>query len=107
MRWILALAVGVLWWWAVLRLILRPGDVGVVEGVVGIGGWGLGLLPVHCVPRRSGAAVARPPGGAISASGGAISGRGRRVGVGVGVLPSGDGRSEAGDIRLRPGDSRT
>uniref|UniRef100_A0AAU2JX10 Uncharacterized protein n=1 Tax=Streptomyces sp. NBC_00049 TaxID=2903617 RepID=A0AAU2JX10_9ACTN len=46
----LALAVGVLWWWAVLRLVLAPGDSGPVEGAVAVGGWGLGLLPVHCVP---------------------------------------------------------
>ncbi|MFE9631200.1 hypothetical protein [Streptomyces sp. NPDC006463] len=46
----LALAVGVLWWWAVLRLVLAPADAGPVEGAVAVGGWGLGLLPVHCVP---------------------------------------------------------
>ena len=60
----LALAVGVLWCWAVLRLALVPQDAGPVEGAVAVGGWGLGLLPVHCVPgpprrRRGGdAAVA-------------------------------------------------
>ncbi|WSZ42760.1 hypothetical protein OG429_27865 [Streptomyces sp. NBC_00190] len=46
----LALAVGVLWWWAVLRLLLAPAESGPVEGAVAVGGWGLGLLPVHCVP---------------------------------------------------------
>ncbi|MEU9299901.1 hypothetical protein [Streptomyces sp. NPDC048269] len=46
----LALAVGVLWWWAVLRLVLAPAESGPVEGAVAVGGWGLGLLPVHCVP---------------------------------------------------------
>ncbi|MFB7467962.1 hypothetical protein ACFCZ1_31470 [Streptomyces sp. NPDC056224] len=46
----LALAVGVLWWWAVLRLVLAPDESGPVEGAVAVGGWGLGLLPVHCVP---------------------------------------------------------
>ncbi|WP_374224497.1 hypothetical protein [Streptomyces sp. ISL-94] len=46
----LALAVGVLWWWAVLRLALAPAESGPVEGAVAVGGWGLGLLPVHCVP---------------------------------------------------------
>ncbi|GHI87035.1 hypothetical protein [Streptomyces xanthophaeus] len=45
-----ALAVGVLWWWAVLRLVLAPAESGAVEGAVAVGGWGLGLLPVHCVP---------------------------------------------------------
>ncbi|MFD4240781.1 hypothetical protein ACFWP3_04145 [Streptomyces sp. NPDC058525] len=56
-----ALAVGVLWWWAVLRLALAPAESGPVEGAVAVGGWGLGLLPVHCVPgpvRRSRAAGA-------------------------------------------------
>lgn len=46
----LALVVGVLWWWAVLRLALAPEEAGPLEGAVAVGGWGLGLLPVHCVP---------------------------------------------------------
>ncbi|MER7736084.1 hypothetical protein ABTX80_34915 [Streptomyces erythrochromogenes] len=46
----LALTVGALWWWAVLRLVLAPAESGAVEGAVAVGGWGLGLLPVHCVP---------------------------------------------------------
>ncbi|WKV76132.1 hypothetical protein AW27_008360 [Streptomyces sp. PCS3-D2] len=56
----MALTAGALWWWAVLRLVLAPGASGAVEGAVAVGGWGLGLLPVHCVPaplrraRRSG-----------------------------------------------------
>ncbi|MFC9299268.1 hypothetical protein ACFTWH_30315 [Streptomyces sp. NPDC057011] len=45
-----AVAVGALWWWAVLRLVLAPAESGPVEGAVAVGGWGLGLLPVHCVP---------------------------------------------------------
>ncbi|MET7476615.1 hypothetical protein ABZT17_19890 [Streptomyces sp. NPDC005648] len=45
-----AFGLGVLWWWAVLRLALVP-DAGVLEGAVAAGGWGLGLLPVHCVPK--------------------------------------------------------
>ncbi|MEU6759370.1 hypothetical protein [Streptomyces sp. NPDC046685] len=62
----LALAVGALWWWAVLRLVLAPEESGAVEGAVAVGGWGLGLLPVHCVPepvrkaRRRRAAEAGP-----------------------------------------------
>ncbi|MFC7819634.1 MULTISPECIES: hypothetical protein [unclassified Streptomyces] len=46
-----ALGAGALWWWAVLRLALEPG-AGVLEGAVAVGGWGLSVLPVHCVPRR-------------------------------------------------------
>ncbi|WP_399889915.1 hypothetical protein ACGH7X_28575 [Streptomyces sp. BBFR51] len=49
-----ALGLGALWWWAVLRLALEPG-AGVLEGAVAVGGWGLSVLPVHCVPRRSAA----------------------------------------------------
>ncbi|MGC9437550.1 hypothetical protein [Streptomyces sp. WG5] len=45
-----ALGLGALWWWAVLRLALEP-DAGVLEGAVAVGGWGLSVLPVHCVPR--------------------------------------------------------
>ncbi|KJY29356.1 hypothetical protein VR44_23155, partial [Streptomyces katrae] len=46
----LALALGALWWWAVLRLAVVPAQAGPVEGAIAMGGWGLGLLPVHCVP---------------------------------------------------------
>ncbi|WAZ24516.1 hypothetical protein STRCI_005946 [Streptomyces cinnabarinus] len=49
-RWGAALGLGVLWWWAVLRLAMAP-DAGVLEGAVAAGGWGLSLLPVHCVPK--------------------------------------------------------
>ncbi|MFJ7959369.1 hypothetical protein ACIQ62_24100 [Streptomyces sp. NPDC096319] len=41
------LAAGGIWWWAVLRLLLVPGEAGPVEGAVAAGGWGLSLLPVH------------------------------------------------------------
>ncbi|WTY59442.1 hypothetical protein OG232_28640 [Streptomyces sp. NBC_01411] len=44
-----ALIVGGLWWWAVLRLVLAPGESGPLEGAVAVGGWGLSLLPVHVV----------------------------------------------------------
>nr|WP_229873915.1 hypothetical protein [Streptomyces cirratus] len=67
-RWLLipvVLTAGVLWWWAVLRLALEPADAGPVEGAVAVGGWGLGLLPVHCVPgpgrRRPRAAATGAP----------------------------------------------
>lgn len=51
-----ALGLGALWWWAVLRLAVAPG-AGVLEAAVAAGGWGLSVLPVHCVPkgRASGA----------------------------------------------------
>nr|WP_106977233.1 hypothetical protein [Streptomyces sp. NRRL S-244] len=56
---------GALWWWAVLRLALAPGESGPVEGAVAVGGWGLGLLPVHCTPgpvRRARRAAAEESG---------------------------------------------
>ncbi|MEU5098565.1 hypothetical protein [Streptomyces sp. NPDC020996] len=49
-RWGALAGLGVLWWWAVLRIALAPG-AGVLEGAVAAGGWGLSLLPVHCVPK--------------------------------------------------------
>ncbi|WUI74082.1 hypothetical protein OHS81_09055 [Streptomyces sp. NBC_00400] len=57
-RWISGAVVGALWWWAAVRLVVWPQSAGVVEGVVVLGGWGLSLLPVHCVPRAD-----RPDGG--------------------------------------------
>lgn len=46
-RWVAALVLGGVWWWAVLRLVLEPAHAGLVEGAVAAGGWGLSLLPVH------------------------------------------------------------
>ncbi|MFD5893300.1 hypothetical protein [Streptomyces sp. NPDC060366] len=48
-----ALALGGLWWWAVMRLALAPEHAGVIEGAVAAGGWGLSLLPVHAAARTS------------------------------------------------------
>ncbi|WP_427919621.1 hypothetical protein [Streptomyces sp. cg40] len=57
-RWGAALGFGALWWWAVLRLALTP-HAGALEGAVAAGGWGLSLLPVHCMPKaRAAGAVA-------------------------------------------------
>ncbi|MFE9926744.1 hypothetical protein ACFYQA_35930 [Streptomyces sp. NPDC005774] len=44
------LGLGILWWWAVARLLLVS-DAGVLEAAVAAGGWGLSLLPVHCMPK--------------------------------------------------------
>ncbi|RSS81440.1 hypothetical protein [Streptomyces sp. WAC06614] len=59
------LAIGVLWWWAVLRLALQPRGAGPLEGAVAMGGWGLSLLPVHCarVSRRATRASRLPRSG--------------------------------------------
>lgn len=48
--WVIVPALGGVWWWAVLRLLAQPERAGPVEGLVVAGGWGLSLLPVHCVP---------------------------------------------------------
>lgn len=45
------LGLGALWWWAVVRLVAVP-EAGVLEAAVAAGGWGLSVLPVHCVPKR-------------------------------------------------------
>ncbi|WSF37114.1 hypothetical protein OG625_10380 [Streptomyces sp. NBC_01351] len=76
-----ALVAGALWWWAVLRLVLAPGDSGPVEGAVAVGGWGLGLLPVHCVPRPVRRARRRSVGGADGSAGRADGPAGEDVGA--------------------------
>ncbi|MEU3749627.1 MULTISPECIES: hypothetical protein [Streptomyces] len=70
------LVAGGLWWWAVLRLLLVPGEAGIVEGAVAAGGWGLSLLPVHVAAsaRRS---CGDGSGGRRGRSGGGRSGGGR------------------------------
>ncbi|GGV71172.1 hypothetical protein GCM10010277_82820 [Streptomyces longisporoflavus] len=81
MRWAPALALGALWWWGALRLALAP-DAGVLEGAVAAGGWGLSLLPVHCVPKSralSAAALARERARRDSAPGEPHGARGWRL----------------------------
>ncbi|MER5966735.1 hypothetical protein [Streptomyces sp. NPDC002057] len=68
----IGLAAGGFWWWAVLRLLLAPGETGLVEGAVAAGGWGLSLLPVH-VAASSGRR------GALAAGSGWSGGLVRRV----------------------------
>ncbi|MFD3415860.1 hypothetical protein [Streptomyces cyaneofuscatus] len=83
-RWIPALVLGGLWWWAVLRLALRPEQAGAVEGAVAAGGWGLSLLPVH---------VASMVSGVLGGSSGG-------VGEPVGCAGPGERDSRAGQGRL-------
>ncbi|MEU3315025.1 hypothetical protein ABZ716_07820 [Streptomyces sp. NPDC006687] len=78
----LALAVAVLWGWAVVRLAVAPAEAGPVEGAIAVGGWGLGLLPVHCVPGPVRGLRRGDPGGAGRDAGGAS---GRSPGVPGGV----------------------
>ncbi|MFE6224758.1 hypothetical protein [Streptomyces sp. NPDC057854] len=71
------LVVGGLWWWAVLRLLLVPGESGAVEGAVAAGGWGLSLLPVHV-------AASSRPARLLTASRLTTAWRRRRSGAGSG-----------------------
>ncbi|MEV8021281.1 hypothetical protein AB0O76_34080 [Streptomyces sp. NPDC086554] len=80
-RWAPALALGALWWWGVLRLAFAP-DAGALEGAVAAGGWGLSLLPVHCVPKSRAAGAAsrgRGAGGRARGSDGALRWPGERM----------------------------
>lgn len=82
------------WWWAVLRLVLDPGQTGVVEGAVAAGGWGLSLLPVH-------AAAAGPTGRRLRGRWWRGTRRGGRPCSGRGRHPSGGERGE--EERAQPG----
>jgi hypothetical protein len=80
-RWTLGLGLTAVWWWAGLRLALGQGS-GVLEGAVVAGGWGLSVLPVHCMPETR-ATGALPTGSWVAAwrSGGAArASRGPRSG---------------------------
>ncbi|MFJ9020069.1 hypothetical protein ACIRPU_08810 [Streptomyces sp. NPDC102259] len=79
----LGLGLGAAWWWAVLRLAVAP-DAGALEGAVAAGGWGLSLLPVHCVAKvRAVGAVGEGRWKAawrgVAAGGGGGGGGGRSV----------------------------
>ncbi|WP_327353003.1 hypothetical protein [Streptomyces sp. NBC_01304] len=95
------LVLGSLWWWAVLRLALVPEGSGVLEGAVVAGGWGLGLLPVHCVPWRGRSVRAGSARAAVSVV--AVEGRPSGSGAGQGRAP-GSGTVQgriAGSVRGR------
>ena len=51
-RWAAALLLGLVWWWAVLRVALQPARSGPVEQGLAAGGWTLSVLPVHAAPRQ-------------------------------------------------------
>ncbi|WP_442306101.1 hypothetical protein [Streptomyces sp. 2RAF24] len=84
------LVAGGLWWWAVLRLLLVPGETGPVEGAVAAGGWGLSLLPVHVAAssRRRGASSGRGGAPALGSSRRAVTRASRRRRWGAGSGPS-------------------
>ncbi|MEV6651595.1 hypothetical protein [Streptomyces sp. NPDC051219] len=83
-RWPLVVLFGGLWWWAALRLAFVPGRAGTVEGAVVAGGWGLSLLPVHCVPRGR----QRTAGASLTARVSRITRASRRPRSGAGSGPS-------------------
>lgn len=58
-RWGMGLGFGAAWTWAVVRIVLGA-DVGALEGAVAAGGWGLSVLPVHCMPKSSAAGAVGP-----------------------------------------------
>nr|WP_308380037.1 hypothetical protein [Streptomyces sp. ISL-43] len=98
---VLVLAVGALWWWAVLRLALAPAEAGPLEGAVAVGGWGLGLLPVHCVPGpvRSRRGAGRRGADGVGGDGG---GGGGEWAAGSVAAPSvADGSVTAGEAATR------
>ncbi|MET7678013.1 hypothetical protein [Streptomyces seoulensis] len=93
-RWGAGLGFGAVWWWAVLRLTLGDG-AGVLEGSVVLGGWGLGVLPVHCVAKdRAEGAVRtgrwREAWRTTGEDGGTGGGDGGGAGAGAGVTRSGE-----------------
>ncbi|MEU6812705.1 hypothetical protein ABZ920_27740 [Streptomyces sp. NPDC046831] len=106
-RWGVLLGVGAVWWWSVLRLALTD-EAGVLEGAVAAGGWGLSLLPVHCVPektasralfgagRRRRTAMGRMPAAADPPAAGPGDGHRPPASADTGGPPSGAGRASLG-----------
>ncbi|MFD8295583.1 hypothetical protein ACFV13_05070 [Streptomyces bauhiniae] len=90
-RWGAGLGFGAVWWWAVLRLTLGDG-AGVLEGSVVLGGWGLGVLPVHCVAKDR-------------AEGAVRTGRWREAWRATGEFSGEGGSAEAGAGATRSGES--
>ncbi|MEU3279604.1 hypothetical protein ABZ698_21365 [Streptomyces antibioticus] len=92
-----AVGLGAVWWWAAIRWAVAP-DAGALEGAVLAGGWGLSLLPVHCVAKaRAAGAVAAGRWGAAWRAGSARAGVGASgAGAGAGVEAGPRARSGAG-----------
>lgn len=59
-RWAIAFVAGVVWWWALLRLIAQPAQAGSFEGLVVAGGWGLSIVPLHTARWSRGSSAAAP-----------------------------------------------
>ncbi|WP_139134597.1 hypothetical protein [Streptomyces sp. TP-A0874] len=54
LRWTVMPTAAVLCWWTTLRWAVEPAAVATWEAALAAGGWGLGLIPVHCAPRPGG-----------------------------------------------------
>lgn len=79
LRWAPVLGLGVLWWWGALRLVLVPERAGALEAAVVAGGWGLSLLPVHCVPKMRAAGAPQAAGTPQGVPGPPAVGAGERM----------------------------
>ncbi|MFL5994037.1 MAG: hypothetical protein ACJ736_06955 [Streptomyces sp.] len=86
------LGLGALWWWAVARLVLTP-DAGGLEGAIAAGGWGLSLLPVHCVPKARAAGAVGAGRWRQAWRAGRPAGTGRSGGAGAATTASPPRRS--------------
>ncbi|WAX77624.1 hypothetical protein HUV60_008000 [Streptomyces sp. KMM 9044] len=100
------LGLGALWWWAVTRLVLVP-DAGVPAAALAAGGWGLSLLPVHCMPKgRAQGALAdgrwRRVRTRRAGAGDDSSAAGIAAGDGSPPAPSSGGTSPQGVTRTSP-----
>ncbi|WP_328906197.1 hypothetical protein OG230_26390 [Streptomyces sp. NBC_00234] len=97
-RWVPALVLGGLWWWAVLRLVLEPEHAGVIEGAVAAGGWGLSLLPVHVTASARPAGAGRRSAGAREGTGSRSAGAREGTGSGSAGAREGTGEGGVGDV---------
>jgi hypothetical protein len=68
-RGVMAVMGGALWWWAAMRLAVRPEAGASWQGALAAGGWSLGLIPLHAVRTPvpappPGSEAGQPPAGA-------------------------------------------
>lgn len=74
LRWAVAVPLTALCWWTLLTGGPSPGVGGAALGLLTLGGWSLGVLPVHSDrtltgPRRRLRAQAQAPSGGVEAGG--------------------------------------
>lgn len=102
-RWAVALLLGGAWTGAVIWLAAGPTPLGPTAGVLVAGGWGLSLLPVHCVP--GGRGEEEPLAGAERDVGAdAVHGTGAHPADDAGAHPAhGAAAHPADDVAAHPG----